>query len=352
MQQYTPSNNQLLLSQDTGITKTLIQEDLRSKWTPELEAVYTTDIMEYVMPEASGISYKHSWVYSGGQGLAGVHLEDGFLHFVHHLISLELSLASGSLLERLVTKYMMLSSKVWVFYNQGGVDGGIELNKYVAKLFNVAPVVDELLASRMYVLDPRAFYDDPDFKVVTQYPGQYVHSDLPHSVTGCGFLSFACNILMTGSLAMYIKAEEMMAAAVRKSKGAYNKAWKELNKGGEEILRETVLRSELMLNFVKRQLNIEMMPSEVRCAIRWLYWEDEHKKHIVCASVKGDATGIPYTGADAQCELCGLGFVNRYYKCEGRLVCLECAKGKKVSTLKCADMYGTVIAHASGMMLV
>lgn len=320
------------------------------------------DFLSAMCPNLDGMAWSRGWTYNGGQGLAGLHAEDGLLHFGHLLLNVKLSFpyegcldASGSLSlhEQLVHVMQMLSSKVWVVSTKHTTpEHVIELNKMLGRLTSTKSLADELLVSREYILDPRVFEDLPNWQVITQTNGEMVYGDAAHSVLGSGFFSVACNFAMKGSFSSYIVAERKLAAFVRKAGAAYLEVRKQMNGGVPTPVRSFVFTSALISYFLSTCLKFDTYPSFIMSSLRRLYNDDKDKHNRLSFPILiNDAHYLPENSADRQCEMCGVGYVIGLYALAGKGVCVDCVlneqKRKKYSFV---SLFNGFLAKMTGIL--
>eukprot|EP00877_Chromochloris_zofingiensis_P000471 jgi/Chrzof1/10424/UNPLg00350.t1 len=194
---------------------------------------FKKDILDTISPNVYGMAWKRGWTYNGGQGLAGWHAEDGFLHYGHFLIDIKLTL-HDPVQKRLVEVLQKVSNKVWVYSEDRSIPEVLGLNRLVAGIWEKNSVADELLAARSWlrVLDPRIFEGFPGIKIGVQKNGEFVIGGTLHSVLGCGFFSVACNFVFADYISYYIEREKEMATHIRGVTADYRRARKDLADGG------------------------------------------------------------------------------------------------------------------------
>jgi hypothetical protein len=329
----------------------------------DIEFVFNEDFLSRMCPNLDGMAWSRGWTYNGGHGLAGLHAEDGLLHFGHVMVDVKLSFpfqgiidytgaVEESLNEQLVNIMQKLSSKVWVFHNKiTSTENVIELNKLLGKLSGETSYVDELLVSREYVLDPRVFEDQPNWQVITQTAGEMVYGDSPHCVLGCGFFSVACNFAMKRSFLAYIRAEQRLATFVRKAGGAYLSARKRMNAGLPVAVRSFVFTSALFAYFLISCLKFDTYPSFILTSLRTLYQDDKQKhKQLRCPTELDDKEYLPVNSADRQCERCGAGYVVGLYALDGKGACVDCVLSeKKRKKYSFVSLFNGFLATATGL---
>jgi hypothetical protein len=170
-----------------------------------------------------GMSWKHSWQYTGHQGLAGFHFEDGLLPFGNHMFDVdfsEVSFASPAD-KAVIDMYTKFSRKTWVHSKLVGVEGALATNKWFANQLWQPSFADGLLVARTFVLDPRLITPSMPFEVVHQHPGDFVCGDAGHCVVGGGLVNMACNFAPFYNLSEYVKREQGLADAVREVHADY-----------------------------------------------------------------------------------------------------------------------------------
>ncbi len=315
-------------------------------------------------PNLDGMAWGRSWTYNGGHGLAGLHAEDGLLHFGHLLLDVQLSFpyegcidATGSLPldEQLVSVMQMLSSKVWVVSTKyTSPEHVIALNELLGKLASTGSLVDELLVSREYVLDPRVFEDAPNWQVITQTSGEMVYGDAAHSVLGSGFFSMACNFAMKTSFSAYIMAEQKLGAFVRMKKinAAYHQVRRQMNGERPTPVRNFVFTSALITYFLTTCLKFDTYPSFIMTSLRKLYKGDKNKhKQLAFPILINDKYFLPVNSADRQCEKCGVGYVIGLYALDGKGVCVDCViDEKKRKKYSFVSLFNGFLAKMTGIL--
>lgn len=324
------------------------------------------DVLPTIHPHLDGMSWNRAWTYNGGQGVAGVHAEDGFLHFAHHMVDMRLVVEDG-LTRDLVDLLYGLSSKVWVFYVGSGsspspAEGALELNKIVAGMLGVEPLADELLMAREYVLDPRVFMGDGRFRVVVQKNGEMIFGNAYHSVMGAGFFSFACNVALVGAIQSYILAEAAMARAVRGVSKKYLGVRKAMEGGVEPAIRNFLFVSSIVSYYLDAclggRIGLGRFDGIIKSYVRMVYGADRARGHYSVGVCLRDEDHVPVNENDAQCEMCGGSYVSCKYVCSGGLggegvgVCVECAALGLGSgeALQVVPLLPTAIAKRVGIM--
>jgi hypothetical protein len=202
--------------QATGVVKSILQKGGIIKKDKGEEG----DLLSYVRGvEAKGahyegfdgISRRRAWGYSGA-GIAGHHIEDGWLHFQNWLVDLQLTYKGGKASDKalLVECAKRLSFRVWLFNKHSCTPAAVnELAGRIASMFRKAPDYWESpLHRRQFVLDPdwcKAHWKDMVEHV--QSPGGIITSNCSHSVIGFTFLSMAWNVCKPSHLQHYIACE-------------------------------------------------------------------------------------------------------------------------------------------------
>jgi len=332
------------------------------------------DVLPTIHPHLDGMSWNRAWTYNGGQGVAGVHAEDGFLHFAHHMVDMRLVVEDG-LTRDLVDLLYGLSSKVWVFYRGHGqqpagaalaltspqpaeslqpAEAALALNKIVAEMWGVESLADELLVAREYVLDPRVFVGDDRFKVVVQKNGEMVFGNAYHSVMGAGFFSFACNVALVGSIQSYILAEAVMARAVRGVSKKYLGVRKAMEGGVEPAIRNFVFVASMVSYYLDAclggRIGLGRFDSIIKMYVRFVYGADRARGHLAVPVCLKDEEHVPVNENDAQCEMCGGSYVSCKYVCDGEQgVCVECAALKGGQELQVVPLLPTAVAKRVGL---
>ena len=316
-----------------------------------------------IHPHLDGMSWNRAWTYNGGQGVAGVHAEDGFLHFAHHMVDMTMEI-EDQLTRDLVDLLYGLSSKVWVFYVGTGsspAQGALELNEIVSGMLGVESLADELLVSRSFVLDPRVFARDGRFQVVTQKNGEMVFGNAFHSVMGAGFFSFACNVALVGGIQSYILAESAMARAVRGVSKKYLGVRKAMEGGVEPAIRNFLFVSSMVSYYLDSclggRIGLGRFDSIIKSYVRLVYGADRARGHYSVGVCLRDEDHVPVNENDAQCEMCGASYVSCKYVClapsgglSGEGVCVECAALKGGEALQVVPLLPTAIAKRVGIM--
>ena len=312
-----------------------------------------------IHPHLDGMSWGRAWTYNGGQGIAGIHAEDGFLHFAHHMVDLVLEV-EDQLTRDLVDLLYRLSSKVWVFYTAGEgspqpAQAALELNKIVAGMLGKEPLADEILMARDYVLDPRVFMGDGRFKVVTQANGEMMFGNAFHSVMGCGFFSFACNVALVGSLQAYILAEAVMAKAVRGVSKKYLAVRKAMEGGVEPAIRNFLFVSSMLSYYLDAclggRIGLGRFDSIIKSYVRMIYAADKAQYHYSVRLCHNDTDHVPVNDNDAQCEVCGGSYVScKYVDDDGVGCCIACAALKGGQELQVVSLLPTAIAKRVGIV--
>ena len=322
----------------------------------EANNIISSDLLKIVHPTLDGMSFNQPWTYNGGHGLAGTHFEDGMLHFGHHMVDLAFTIASNQLVtSAVVNAFQTYSQKTWVFYNELGVTGAVGLNKVIGELWKVPSkdiLVDELLVSRNYVLDPRYFVDNPAFTIAYQKDGDFMFGNAGHSVLGCGFVSFACNFVMPGSIQYYIMAEKLMSDAARATFGKYGARRQLLTPNVP--LRMFTFVSALIYYYMKKGGEVS---KEIKDWVLLCVQSDKARPHLHnVGTLKDDRDASPENDNDAQCEACGISYVSAKYevmsgKWKGNGLCCECVAAFGISGSKLANVpvFPTSVAKALGL---
>lgn len=296
--------------------------------------VLAEDVLPTIAPELDGMAWQRPWTYNGGYGLSGFHWEDGWMHFGHHMFALAFHASNAldpkqSLMldQQLLSTMYGLSRKTWVFSKQSGPEGILAVNKHLSELHSLDNVADSLLATKVFVLDPR-HVDRSLFTVVHQLPGDYMYGDSGHSVTGLSFFSAALNHCVASSLQHYMRMEYQMSSAVRSAGGLrYLKVRERVSHYSSNV--RTFVLSGILLGWwlvacLRSDLSGPHIP-QLRDAVRSLWNLDkmiEGPKHVPLIT---SSDHIPTCDTDVQCELCGLGCISRRYVLDGRGVCVFCA---------------------------
>jgi len=198
------------------------------------------DLLHHIGPDVSGVGIRKSWVYSGGFGLAGFHVEDGFLHFGHHILDF-VGEVQDAYEQRLVSFWLNHSKKIWIFKQGASKNDIVQLNselfdKVVCKQSKGKQrtarqrvgVCDEVLMSRSVVIDPE-FAERNGYVVVDHYPGQCIVSNYPHTVLGFALFSFAWNFCLPEHVPYYIGMERATADIYRANHSLALTRYKELD---------------------------------------------------------------------------------------------------------------------------
>ena len=299
----------------------------------EASSLIQQDVLSTINPNLDGMSITSAWTYNGGQGLAGVHGEDGSLHFMHLLLDIRLDVAD-ELNRRLIEVLQRLSSKVWVVYMAGkGTKGVLSLNKEVGEIFGEEAAVDELLVSRQFVLDPRVMAHNPNFQVVTQLTGDIVYGDAPHSVLGAGFFSVAWNLALSTSLKHYIMAEHQLAAAVRAKSTQYMKIRKTINGGVEPVIRSFMFIASILYYLKDTSFKTGgSFMGVVKEGVKHVLLLEDNTEKPKSANLKlDDSYDLPENANDMQCEKCGVSYIRcKYVPLGGKKgMCGACAVMQK-----------------------
>lgn len=333
------------------------------------QEILEQDVLPTIHPHLDGMSWNRAWTYNGGQGVAGVHAEDGFLHFAHHMVDVVLEI-EDQLTRDLVDLLYGLSSKVWVFYVGAGAgqpaapqpaEAALALNKIVARMLGVESLADELLVSREYVLDPRVFMGDGRFRLVVQKNGEMIFGNAYHSVMGAGFFSFACNVALVGAIQSYILAEAAMARAVRGVSKKYLGVRKAMEGGVEPAIRNFLFVSSMVSYYLDAclggRIGLGRFDTIIKSYVRFVYGADRARGHYSVGVCLKDEEHVPVNENDAQCEMCGASYVSCKYVCvapsgglSGEGVCVECAALKGGEALQVVPLLPTAIAKRVGIM--
>lgn len=197
-----------------------------------LKSISHSDLLLYCQ-QHDGMSMGKAWVYSGGTCLAGHHIEDGFLHFVHLMLDIkydDMKFSFGLLQPELcdddgmvrdVLKTMQtLSVKRWLFgrSNPCTVHSVMSINNIIGKEFALPDTMyEKYLHARCFLLNPDYMTSKyPDlFYVTDMHPGQAIYSNETHSVIGLSHVCMAWNVCQASELQSYIDMEFDMACAAR-----------------------------------------------------------------------------------------------------------------------------------------
>lgn len=328
------------------------------------------DVLPTIHPHLDGMSWNRAWTYNGGQGVAGVHAEDGFLHFAHHMVDMKL-VVEDQLTRDLVDLLYGLSSKVWVFYrglyreqqpaeaalalkSLQPAEAALALNKIVAEMWGVESLADELLVAREFVLDPRVFAGDGRFEVVVQKNGEMVFGNAYHSVMGAGFFSFACNVALVGAIQSYILAEAAMARAVRGVSKKYLGVRKAMEGGVEPAIRNFVFVASMVSYYLDAclggRIGLGRFDSIIKMYVRFVYGADRARGHLAVPVCLKDEEHVPVNENDAQCEMCGGSYVSCKYVLEGGVgMCVECVSLGSGQELQVVPLLPTAVAKRVGL---
>lgn len=178
-----------------------------------------------------GMSYNQAWIYSGGTSMAGHHVEDAFLKFVHVIFDIKwdqvpwdwdlcIQPSKGcSVAGKLALEVLMLINtygiKSWLMGSITASAKGI--TSYCDMLsheFGLEHTNNEhTLYHRGCILNPSYFSQKyPDiFKEVLLEPGDALLSNEAHSVVGFCSLSVAYNVLFREDIADLLWLEKDMA---------------------------------------------------------------------------------------------------------------------------------------------
>lgn len=201
-------------------------------------AIYNKDVLQFVS-NADGITWYKPWVYSGGGCMAGHHVEDAFLHFVHVCLSVdwELCLVSPqdppecpqwTLDERVHAAAVLKATenaacKSWLFgKNVGSIEGLQRLMSVLVELGcdsreEGGGSWEHALWARDLVLNPEFMCNKyPNlFVEVEMNPGSMVLSNESHSVCGFSSLCMAWNVGLYSHILQYARLEQGMARQTR-----------------------------------------------------------------------------------------------------------------------------------------
>uniref|UniRef100_A0A7S0RV37 Uncharacterized protein n=1 Tax=Chlamydomonas leiostraca TaxID=1034604 RepID=A0A7S0RV37_9CHLO len=191
------------------------------------------DVLPALLPHpVPGVSRVRMWMYNGGQGIAGMHVEDCYLSFINAMLWLTLDLSAvatwtkathavdGSLAVRAMKLAMRLGrTKTWIFAPSREAAGIIACDAQLAQLQGEAPGGDWLLMRRDMLVQQQ-WARDNGWHVVTQHPGQLLLSAHMSVVSG------AWNVARTSELSRYVSNELAMADHLRDEKN--RQAWPKL----------------------------------------------------------------------------------------------------------------------------
>jgi hypothetical protein len=303
-------------------------------------------------PNLEGMAWSRGMTYNGGNGIMGLHAEEGLLHFGHLMVDVKLSfpqLDDESLTERLVNVVQQLSSKVWMFpKSPTSVESVKELNDMLFDVSGELSYADELLVSREFLLDPRVF---ENFDVITQSTGEMIVGDSPHCMMGCGFFSVAANFAMKRSFLSYIGVEQRLAKLVRAAGPGYHEARKRINNGVAVEVRKFVFTSALIAYFLTTCLKLSRYPPFCLGSLRVLYKDDkrEHKR-LNFPILFDDDEVIGEDGHTRQCHKCGAGFVVGMYVKGDDKVCVDCVLAeKKRKKYSFVSLFNGFLAKVTGL---
>ena len=258
------------------------------------------------------MSWERSYGYSGGQGIAGWHMEDGFVPFIHHVPLIEydwsgICKAVDRDLLQLLSGLSSLSGKTWVLYK--GVAGSTEevvtdilrLNGIIGSQVGVTGVVDELLVARRFFFRPEWLAAHDKFMMLHQLPGMTIVSGLNavygysfgHQVSGFSMFSFACNLCFAACLVRCLDIERLLSDCVRFGGDAYRKAL------GVQGHKDVMLRSFVSgCCIVKTWMENPTKTGWLHDAVSWLFHRDPFRKYTV-------QEGVLESDITLQCESCG-----------------------------------------------
>lgn len=298
---------------------------------------FQDDYLDVMCPNLEGMAWHRGMTYNGGNGIMGLHAEEGLLHFGHLMVDVKFSFPQGgdvSLTERLVNVVQELSSKVWIIpKSRTTVELVKQLNDMLFDVSGELSYADELLVSREFFLDPRVFEKKEDWQVITQSTGEMIVGDSPHCMMGCGFFSVASNFAMKRSFLSYIGVEEKLASLVRAAGVSYHEARKRINNGVAVEVRKFVFTSALITYFLTTCLKLSRYPPFCLGSLRVLYKDDKGQHKRLSGSnfpiLFDDHEVIGEDGHTRQCHKCGAGFVIGMYVKGDDKVCVDCVLSEK-----------------------
>jgi hypothetical protein len=201
----------------------------------QLQELYASDLLKDI-GDFDGMTWMEAWMYSGGGALAGHHLEDGFLHFVHVCLNITLDRSTAAsddtefqLSCSVLEATQRLAAKSWLLCRDvKKAEGTLRLVKlladegckhYGARDSSCSVYWESGLMKREWVLDPAYFCSKyPDmFYEAHVMPGQGLISNESHSVIGFSSFCMAWNVCVEDHLLHYMSQERDMARLARTS---------------------------------------------------------------------------------------------------------------------------------------
>lgn len=200
----------------------------------KLRDIVRQDILPHI-GTYDGMSMQKAWVYNGGTTVAGHHVEDGFLKFVHACYDIQWDRldidwqqciqptdhnpVSGKMALQVLQTVNRLALKSWLVGSNAATAAGIlHINKTILEAFDeMVTDYESALWSRVYVLDPAYFTakHPTQFKEILLMPGEALLSNHSHSVVGFCGVCVAWNVLLLRDLADCIELEHDMAICMR-----------------------------------------------------------------------------------------------------------------------------------------
>lgn len=195
-----------------------------------MKNIASQDILPF-LGSYDGMSMNKAWVYSGGGCLAGHHIENAYLHFLHVCLDIDwakvdfaavlqgtMDMGWVSVVRDVLCSMQKLSLKSWVCGgNTDDAAGVLQVANLIKKEFGLRDCDPEVaLSARQYVLNPsyvcrkypEIFYERK------MRPGEALLLNESHSVLGFTTLSMAWNVCLQQELANYLQLESKLAGLV------------------------------------------------------------------------------------------------------------------------------------------
>jgi hypothetical protein len=200
-----------------------------------LQELYASDLLKHI-GDFDGMTWMEAWMYSGGGALAGHHLEDGFLHFVHVCLKIIVDRSSADSADTdfalscsVIDATQRLAAKSWLLCRDvKTAEGTMRLVKLLAdegckhygtRDSSCSAYWESSLMKREWVLDPAYFcskYPDVFYEAYV-LPGEGLISNESHSVIGFSSFCMAWNVCVEDHLLHYMSQERDMARLARTS---------------------------------------------------------------------------------------------------------------------------------------
>lgn len=241
------------------VTKSMLFDTIKS--CDKVADILKRDIVSQ-LGSYNGIAFHKAWVYSGGTTMAGHHVEDCYLKFVHACFDVKWSTfdwewdflkkskkcpVTASSGQKILQVVNNMAVKSWlVGCDAGCAEGIVNINKIIAIEFGHDNInIEHALYTRCCILNPEYFTikSPQQFREILLRPGQALLSDDSHSVYGFCSTSVAWNVLFPEDVARCLQLEKDMALSMQ-SQSSITRVLKQSHGRGETI--NTSLACELL----------------------------------------------------------------------------------------------------------